>query len=92
MKTGRCIILNPNFERGEEAYMPILKTMEIRQEEIAHQVWSTANWDSVVKSVMSKRKNQQLNNADADEAMRQMLIDRDELAKIILPLQTAEAA
>jgi type IV secretory pathway TraG/TraD family ATPase VirD4 len=92
MKTGRCIILNPNFERGEEAYMPILKTMEIRQEEIAHQVWSTANWDSVVKSVMSKRKNQQLNNTDADEAMRQMLIDRDELAKIILPLQTAEAA
>lgn len=90
MKRGRCIIINPNFERGDEAYLPILKNIEIRQEEIAHKDWSVANWDTVLRNILQKRPEQLRDAPDLDEKLRQMLRDRDDLAKVLLPLATAD--
>ena len=89
MKQGRCIIISPAFERGDEAYLPILKNIEIRQEEIARKDWSVENWDTVLANIQRKRTTQLMNSTDIDEKLRQMLRDRDDLARVLLPLKTA---
>lgn len=84
---GRAVILNPNFIRGKEGYMPILKDLEIRQIEGAHQDWSVKEWPTVLKHIQSKRP-QQLPEPGSlrDAYLTQALLDRNDLAKVLFPL------
>lgn len=90
LKTGRCVVINPNYERGEEAYLPILQSIKIRQEEIAHQQWSVDNWDTLLDHIISSRPQAKENIGDRDSRLHQMLLDREDLAKVILPAVPAE--
>ena len=89
LKTGRCVVINPNFVCGEEAYLPILKSIEIRQEEIAHQQWSVANWDTLLEHIISSRPKTPEDFGDRESRLHQMLLDREDLSKVILPAVAA---
>ena len=90
---GRAVILNPNYIRGKEGYMPILKELDIRQLDEAHQNWSVEQWPSILQYIQNQRSQQIPAPGPAREAyLTQVLLDRNDLAKVILPLAEKPAA
>ena len=90
--TGRCVILNPNYRRGDEAYIPLLKSIGIRSEEIAHQDWSENSWDSVQQFIVNSNKNSLMHDPNIDEVLRHRLQERASLAERLFPLESPVTA
>lgn len=86
LSTGKCVILNPNFVVGEEAYMPVLRKIFIRQSEIAHMDWSQPNWDSLLEYIVSQRPIAHY----SDEELENTIAERNKLGEIILPAPPKE--
>lgn len=94
--TGRCVILNPNYTRGNEAYVPIIQNIKIRQEEINNQDWSESKWDSIQNYIIKLNKNSLMHNPNIEAILKHKLQERKSLAERLFPLtdsqSTADAA
>lgn len=90
--TSRCITLNPNYTRGNEAYIPIIQNVGIRQEEIDSMEWSENNWETMRQYIIDQNKNSLMHDPNIDAILRNRLQERKSLAERLFTLQTAEAA
>ena len=90
--TGKCVILNPNYTRGDEAYVPMIRKMQIRSSEIASQDWSEESWDSMKDYLVSQNKNSLMHDPNLDAILRHKLQERQSLAMQLFPLPEEEEA
>lgn len=90
--TGRCVILNPNYTRKNEAYIPIIKDIKVRKSEIKQQEWSQNNWETLVKELTKANANSLNNSPNIDEELRFMLEERKSLAELLFPLPVKKEA
>lgn len=90
--TGRCVVLNPNYTRGKEAYVPLIQDMKIRDSEIAQMNWSESKWENLKEHLVASNTNSLVNNPDIDLELRHMLSERKSLAERLFPLPQAEEA
>jgi type IV secretory pathway TraG/TraD family ATPase VirD4 len=84
--TGRCVILNPNYTRKNEAYIPIIKDIKIGNSEIAQQAWSQDKWEAFKTALTEANANSLSNSPNIDEELRFMLEERKSLAELLFPL------
>jgi type IV secretory pathway TraG/TraD family ATPase VirD4 len=47
LPTGRCILLNPHFKRGQAAYIPLLESINLTSDYQTILRWSQVRWDRV---------------------------------------------
>lgn len=88
--TGRCVILNPNYTKGNEAYVPIIQNIKIRQEERNNQDWSESKWDSIQNYIVNLNKNSLMHNPNLEAILKHKLQERKSLAERLFPLTNSE--
>lgn len=89
---GRCVVLNPNYKRKKEAYIPLLRDMQVKKGDILQQEWSVANWEAVRQHVLKQNQNNLSNHEDVAEILTEMIEERRFLAEKLFPLNKAEKA
>ena len=47
MGTGRAVIINPAYQRGNEAYVPLLQRIKVPSSDINEMNWSESKWDFI---------------------------------------------
>lgn len=82
---GRCIILNPNYKRKEKSYIPMIQTMQICEQEKAHQTWSKKQWPLIQQHLISSKKNNLANSKNQNAILDHMITERRSIAKGFFP-------
>jgi hypothetical protein len=85
-----AIVLNPNYTRGKESYVPILKDIKVSQADIDEMNWSESQWDNL-KSFIQKIQSQTQTEFENDlekinDDLREKLQQRQEMAEVLFPL------
>ena len=86
------MVLNPNYKRKKEAYIPLLRDMQVKKGDILQQEWSVANWEAVRQHVLKQNLNNLSNHEDVAEILTEMIEERRFLAEKLFPLNKAEKA
>lgn len=80
MQTGRCVLINPAYTRGNEGYVPLFLRVPVPQADIDEMNWSVDKWDLIRRRLRAGKK--QLSN----EVRRQQLDERLALAEKLFPI------
>ena len=81
MGTGKAVIINPAYKRGDEAYVPILQKIKVPVDDIAQMNWSQSKWDFVRQRLIQQNKDQ-VSEQERSEQFNQ----RRQLAEQLFPL------
>ncbi|MBE9180224.1 type IV secretory system conjugative DNA transfer family protein [Oculatella sp. LEGE 06141] len=81
LKTGRAVVINPAYERGKEAYVPLLQSIKVPQEDIDEMAWAEQMWDIVRARLIEQNR-----NVVSDDARREQFEIRQRLAEELFPL------
>jgi len=79
--TGRAVVVNPGYQRGQEAYVPVLQSIKVPPADIAQQKWSEGKWD-VIKRRLIERNHCLI----SDDERREQFEERRALAEKLFPL------
>jgi type IV secretory pathway TraG/TraD family ATPase VirD4 len=82
--TGRAVIVNPAYVRGQESYVPLLQSIKVPQSDIKEQLWSEGMWD-VIRPRLIERNH----NTVSDEERSRQFEERRALAEKLFPLPQA---
>ncbi|NER29861.1 MAG: type IV secretory system conjugative DNA transfer family protein [Symploca sp. SIO1C4] len=81
LHTGRAVIINPAYCRGDESYVPLRQKIRVPKADITEQEWSERNWRRIQKILIKK------NNSRASDSERSRQFNkRRELAEVLFPL------
>ena len=78
---GHCVIINPNFQRGHEQYVPLKQKIKIPSDDLKEMNWSQQQWPKLWQYFSSQH-----HNLVDDDARRQQFEERYELVNRLFPL------
>jgi type IV secretory pathway TraG/TraD family ATPase VirD4 len=81
MGTGRAVVINPAYTRGNEAYVPLLQAMKVPKSDIEEMNWSESKWD-FIRARLIESNGMQI----SDKERSQQFLERRELAEKLFPL------
>lgn len=64
LPTGRCVMLNPHFQKGKESYIPVLQSIHLSAEYKAIVAESKRQWDSLRLEMIEKNRKQAVTRQD----------------------------
>ncbi|WP_219907694.1 type IV secretory system conjugative DNA transfer family protein [Aphanothece hegewaldii] len=81
MGVGKTIVLNPGYQRGDEAYIPLLIRNKISRHDLAEVKWSKAQWKKILRKEI-----EQNHKTVSNEQRRQQFEERYQLVESLFPL------
>ncbi|MDF5726794.1 MAG: type IV secretion system DNA-binding domain-containing protein [Rhizonema sp. PD38] len=81
--TGRAVIINPAYTRGNEAYVPLLQLVKVPQADIAQMNWSEAKWDLIRQRLIANHS-----SGVTDKERSRQFQERRDLAEQLFPAST----
>jgi type IV secretory pathway TraG/TraD family ATPase VirD4 len=79
--TGRAVVINPSFVRGDDAYIPILTRIKVPAPDIKEQEWAMSKWDGIRQKLI-----QQNGASVSDEERTRQFEERRALAEKLFPI------
>ena len=87
MGTGKAVIINPAYVRGQEAYVPLFQSVKVPKADINEMNWSESKWDMIRSRLIQSN-----HNVTTDQERSRQFEERRTLAEKLFPLpQTSEA-
>jgi len=83
MGTGRAVIINPAYRRGNESYVPLLQKIKIPSADIAEQEWAERQWERIQKLLIKNN-----GSGVSDQERSRQFDERRSLAEKLFPLPT----
>lgn len=62
MGVGKTIALSPGYQRGDEAYIPLLIRNRISRHDLAEVSWSKSRWKTITRHEIVKRQSKKFTN------------------------------
>jgi type IV secretory pathway TraG/TraD family ATPase VirD4 len=81
MGTGKAVIINPAYQRGTEAYVPLLQKIKVPLSDIEQMNWSEDKWDLVRERLI---ENNSVKVSDSERSNQ--FLERVQLAEKLFPL------
>ncbi|MEM7580857.1 MAG: type IV secretion system DNA-binding domain-containing protein [Cyanobacteria bacterium P01_A01_bin.80] len=81
MGTGKAVIINPAYQRGTEAYVPLLQKIKVPLSDIQQMNWSEDKWDLVRERLI---QNNSVKVSDSERSNQ--FLERVQLAEKLFPL------
>ena len=81
MGTGKAVIINPAYQRGTEAYVPLLQKIKVPLSDIQQMNWSEDKWDLVRERLI---QNNSVKVSDSERSSQ--FLERVQLAEKLFPL------
>ncbi|MEB3218747.1 MAG: type IV secretion system DNA-binding domain-containing protein [Nostocales cyanobacterium 94392] len=81
MGTGRAVIINPAYQRGTEAYVPLLQKIKVPLSDIQQMNWSEDKWEFVREKLIQNNGEQV-----SDLERSNQFLKRVQLAEELFPL------
>jgi type IV secretory pathway TraG/TraD family ATPase VirD4 len=81
MGTGKAVIINPAYQRGTEAYVPLLQKIKVPLSDIHQMNWSEDKWDLVRERLI---QNNSVKVSDSERSNQ--FLERVQLAEKLFPL------
>ncbi|MEL4895604.1 type IV secretory system conjugative DNA transfer family protein [Crocosphaera sp. Alani8] len=82
---GQAIIINPNYQRGDEEYIPIKQKIKVPQDDLNEMMWSQEQWPKLW-DYFSQQNHQSID----DEKRRKQFEERYELVNSLFPLPPSD--
>lgn len=82
---GQAIIINPNYERGSEEYVPIKQKIKVPQHDLHEMKWSQEQWPKLW-DYFSQQNHQDID----DEKRRKQFEERYQLVNRLFPLPPSD--
>lgn len=80
MSTGRAVIINPAYQRGQEAYIPLYQNIKIPASDQEEMKWSESKWDLIRSRLIAHKSSM------AEDERRRQFEERRALAEQLFPL------
>ncbi|ACK73762.1 transfer complex protein TrsK-like protein (plasmid) [Gloeothece citriformis PCC 7424] len=80
LSTGKAVVINPAYSRGDEDYVPIKQKIRVARCEIQEMEWSVARWPKIRAALKNDRKS----NID-DDIRRKQFEERLALVNELFP-------
>lgn len=84
MKTGKAVIINPAYTRGDEAYVPLFQSVKVPKDDVNEMQWSEDKWNFI------QQRLQQRTLTISEEERREQFNVRRALAEQLFPLPEQE--
>ncbi|MGB3756521.1 MAG: type IV secretion system DNA-binding domain-containing protein [Rivularia sp. (in: cyanobacteria)] len=81
MGTGRAVIINPAYQRGTEAYVPLLQKIKVPLSDIGQMNWSENKWEFILEKLVQNNRVQ-----ISDSERSNQFLERVHLAEELFPL------
>ncbi len=85
MGTGKAVIINPAYKRGDETYVPLLQKIRVPTDDIDEMNWSENKWDFI-----QKRLTEQNIDKVSEQERSEQFNERLKLAEQLFPLPDAD--
>jgi type IV secretory pathway TraG/TraD family ATPase VirD4 len=81
LRTGRAVVINPAFIRGQDAYVPMLTRIKVPNSDIKEQNWAMSKWEGIRQKLIQR------NGASvSDEERTRQFEERRALAEKLFPI------
>jgi type IV secretory pathway TraG/TraD family ATPase VirD4 len=81
LRTGRAVVINPAFIRGQDAYVPMLTRIKVPDSDIKEQNWAMSKWEGIRQKLIQR------NGASvSDEERTRQFEERRALAEKLFPI------
>ncbi|MBP5974201.1 type IV secretory system conjugative DNA transfer family protein [Brasilonema sp. CT11] len=86
--TGRAVIINPAYTRGNEAYVPLLQAVKVPKADIKEMNWAESKWDVIRLRLVAQNSGGIVTDAERSRQFSERLALAEELFPI--PTQPLE--
>jgi type IV secretory pathway TraG/TraD family ATPase VirD4 len=85
--TGKGVIINPAYCRGDESYVPLLQKIKVPKDDLKEMDWSESKWENIQQYLKQQR-----GIGISDETRAKQFEERRALAERLFPLPTEQNA
>ncbi|GJD22701.1 transfer complex protein TrsK-like protein [Rivularia sp. IAM M-261] len=87
--TGRAVIINPAYTRGNEAYVPLLQPVKVPKADIEEMNWAESKWEFIREKLIAQNSGGTITDAERSRQFSERLALVEELFPIpTQPVQT----